>query len=79
MSQREGKPRSSLSEFLLRLVSCLTCGEGHNEWQSVWDESEKQPPPEGIPIFKPMRRSGFQDVDLRTHGQLDCALLPGLG
>jgi len=50
MSQREGRPRTTLSQFCLHFVSLLMCREHTNEWQVIWNgQSDDQfhPPESG--------------------------------
>jgi len=67
MSQREGVPRSRWSEFLLRLMSCMTCSEPQNEWTTVWNPDCESIPPEGVRPYRPrVVRKGFDAMEHDT-------------
>lgn len=67
MSQREGTPRSKLSGFFLKLISCITCSEPENEWQAVWQSRDLREPPAGVSPYKPRRIvRGFYDYEIGT-------------
>jgi hypothetical protein len=69
MSQRDGAPRSSLSKWLLRLISCVTCSDTENEWQHVWSV-EPTTQPERAQLYSQPRlvRRGFEHLDEREIG-----------
>lgn len=66
MSQREGAPRGTFSKILLNVISCITCSTDHNEWQTVWQSHNAQPPPKGVNPYNPqiIKRKGFDTCDI---------------